>query len=84
MVGANAGTGIPLGDRCTIEAGLYITSGTPVSVMDETGELVRRVKARELAGHSDLLFIRDAQTGQVVCRTNRKAIELNDALHSHN
>jgi len=84
LVGANAGTGIPLGDRCTIEAGLYITSGTPVSVMDETGELVRRVKARELAGHSDLLFIRDAQTGQVVCRTNRKAIELNDALHSHN
>jgi 2,3,4,5-tetrahydropyridine-2-carboxylate N-succinyltransferase len=84
LVGANAGTGIPLGDRCTIEAGLYITSGTPVSVMDENREMVRRVKARELAGHSDLLFIRDAQSGQVVCRTNRKAIELNDALHSHN
>ncbi len=84
LVGANAGTGIPLGDRCTIEAGLYITGGTPVAVRDESGELVRTVKARELAGHSDLLFVRDAQTGQVVCRTNRKAIELNDALHSHN
>ncbi|MDO6451910.1 DapH/DapD/GlmU-related protein, partial [Oceanobacillus profundus] len=25
LIGANAGTGIPLGDRCTIESGLYIT-----------------------------------------------------------
>ena len=84
LVGANAGTGIPLGDRCTIEAGLYITAGTPVTVKDEHGDVVRQAKARELAGHSDLLFIRDAQTGQVVCRTNRKAIELNDTLHRHN
>jgi 2,3,4,5-tetrahydropyridine-2-carboxylate N-succinyltransferase len=84
LVGANAGTGIPLGDRCTIEAGLYITAGTPAMVVDENGDDVRRVKARELAGHNDLLFIRDAKSGQVVCRTNRKAIELNDKLHSHN
>ena len=35
LIGANAGTGIPLGDRCTIEAGLYITAGTPVRVIDE-------------------------------------------------
>ena len=84
LVGANAGTGIPLGDRCTIEAGLYITAGTPVTMKDEHGDVVRQIKARDLAGHSDLLFIRDAQTGQVVCKTNRKAIELNDTLHSHN
>ena len=55
LVGANAGTGIPLGDRCTIEAGLYITAGTPVTVKDEHGDVVRQAKARELAGHSDLL-----------------------------
>ncbi|XOV82072.1 MAG: DapH/DapD/GlmU-related protein [bacterium] len=84
LIGANAGTGIPLGDRCTIEAGLYITAGSVVSVMDENGKAVRKVKARELAGASDLLFIRDSQTGQVVCRTNRQAIALNDALHAHN
>ena len=53
-------------------------------VVDETGEEVQRVKARELAGQSDMLFIRDAKSGQVLCKTNRKAIELNDALHSHN
>ena len=84
LVGANAGTGIPLGDNCTIEAGLYITAGTIVSVVDEHGDEVRKAKARELAGNSDMLFIRNSQTGQVICRTNRRAIELNDALHAHN
>ncbi len=84
LVGANAGTGIPLGDRCTIEAGLYITAGTVVSVVDEHGEEVRKAKARELAGNSDMLFIRNSQTGQVICRTNRGAIELNQTLHAHN
>src|SRR5690606_5253173 len=49
LIGANAGTGIPLGDRCTIEAGLYITAGTRVALVDEAGESVRVVKARELA-----------------------------------
>jgi len=84
LVGANAGTGIPLGDRCTIEAGLYITAGTPVSLIDERGELVKNVKARELAGGSDMLFIRNGQNGRIECRSNRKAIELNDQLHAHN
>lgn len=84
LLGANAGTGIPLGDRTTIEAGLYITASTPVQVLDETGSEVRMVKARELAGVSDLLFIRNGRTGRVECRTNRRAIELNDALHAHN
>lgn len=83
LIGANAGTGIPLGDRCTIEAGLYITAGTPVSLVDETGS-ERIVKARELAGDNDLLFIRNGQTGRIECRSNRKAIELNAQLHKHN
>ena len=84
LVGANAGTGIPLGDRCTIEAGLYITAGTVVTVLDENGEEVQKVKARELAGGSDMLFIRNSLTGQVICKSNRRAIELNEALHAHN
>ena len=84
LVGANAGTGIGLGDRCTIEAGLYITAATPVSLIDETGEHVKILKARELAGGSDMLFIRNGQTGRVECRSNRKAIVLNEQLHAHN
>ena len=84
LIGANAGCGIPLGDRCTIEAGLYITGGTVVQVLDENKNFVKVVKARELVGQSDMLFIRNSQTGTVECRTNSKAIELNEALHLHN
>ena len=84
LVGANAGCGIPLGDRCTIEAGLYITAGTVVQVRDEFGSAVRTVKARDLAGQNDMLFIRHSQTGTVQCRSNRRAIELNARLHEHN
>ncbi|MEM9742161.1 MAG: DapH/DapD/GlmU-related protein [Pseudomonadota bacterium] len=82
LIGANAGTGIPLGDRCTIEAGLYITAATPVTFMGADGE--RLLKARELAGASDLLFLRNGHTGRVEVRPNGNAITLNEALHAHN
>ena len=84
LLGANAGIGIPLGDRCTVEAGLYITAGTKVSVLADNGDVVEVVNARDLAGKSDLLFRRHSQTGAVQCRTNKSAIELNEELHKHN
>ncbi len=84
LIGANAGTGISLGSRCTIEAGLYITASTPVSVFDAEGARIGEVKARELSGRDDMLFIRNGLTGGVECRTNRSKIELNAALHAHN
>ena len=84
LISANAGTGIPLGDNCTIEAGLYITPGTLVELLDDQRQPVQQVKARALAGASGLLFIRNSVTGAVQCRTNRKAVELNKALHRHN
>lgn len=84
LIGANAGTGIPLGDRCSIEAGLYITAGTLVTLFDEHRTEIQTVKARELAGGDDLLFIRHSVTGQVQCRTNRRAIALNESLHANN
>ena len=84
LIGANAGIGIPLGDRNTVESGLYITAGTKVALLDEQNALVKVVKARELAGQPDLLFRRNSQTGAVECKTNKSAIELNEALHAHN
>ncbi len=84
LIGANAGIGIPLGDRNTVEAGLYITAGTKVNLLDEKSELVKVVKARELAGQADLLFRRNSQTGAVECKSHKSAIELNEALHAHN
>lgn len=84
LIGANAGIGIPLGDRNTVESGLYVTAGTKVALLDDQNNLVKVVKARELAGQPDLLFRRNSQTGAVECKTNRTAIELNEALHAHN
>ena len=84
LIGANAGIGIPLGDRNTVESGLYITAGTKVALLDEANNLVKVLKARDLAGQPDLLFRRNSQTGAVECKTNKTAIELNEALHAHN
>ena len=84
LLGANAGTGIPLGDRCTIEAGLYITAGTKVEVLDQNGKVADTVKARDLAGQSYLLFRRDSVSGAVQCQTNKTAVALNEELHKHN
>ncbi|RLA48144.1 MAG: 2,3,4,5-tetrahydropyridine-2,6-dicarboxylate N-succinyltransferase [Gammaproteobacteria bacterium] len=84
LLGANAGIGIPLGDRCTVEAGLYITAGTKVLMLDDQLNKVGKTKARELAGRTDLLFRRNSMTGAVECLTNQTAIELNEALHAHN
>lgn len=63
LLGAQSGLGISLGDDCIIEAGLYVTSGTKVTMPD--GAIV---KARELSGHDDLLFRRDSVTGAVVVK----------------
>jgi 2,3,4,5-tetrahydropyridine-2,6-dicarboxylate N-succinyltransferase len=84
LIGANAGIGIPLGDRCTVEAGLFVTAGTKVTLLDNDGMPVQTAKARELAGKSDLLFRRNSTTGAVECLTNRSAVELNEVLHAHN
>ena len=83
LIGANAGIGIPLGDRCKVESGLYITAGTKVIVLDDTGAEVKTVKARELANESDLVFRRNSITGRVEVVTNKSALQLNSALHSN-
>ncbi|MCE8022603.1 2,3,4,5-tetrahydropyridine-2,6-dicarboxylate N-succinyltransferase [Billgrantia aerodenitrificans] len=83
LIGANAGIGIPLGDRCTVEAGLYITAGAKVTLLDDQGQEVKTVAARELAGQSDLLLRRNSQNGRIECLTNKSAIALNEALHAN-
>jgi 2,3,4,5-tetrahydropyridine-2-carboxylate N-succinyltransferase len=60
LLGANSGLGISLGDECVVEAGLYVTAGTRVTMPD--GEVV---KARDLSGASNLLFRRNSETGRV-------------------
>ncbi|CAH8215347.1 2,3,4,5-tetrahydropyridine-2,6-dicarboxylate N-succinyltransferase [Vibrio aestuarianus] len=84
LLGANAGLGFPLGDRCTVESGLYVTAGTKVRMLDNQGNEVEIIKARDLAGVSDLLFRRNSITGQIECLANKSAVELNSMLHSNN
>lgn len=84
LLGANAGVGIPLGDRCTVEAGLYITAGTIVTLINDQKQQTGTIKARELAGNSDLLFRRNSVTGTVECLTNKTVVELNSELHASN
>jgi 2,3,4,5-tetrahydropyridine-2-carboxylate N-succinyltransferase len=84
LIGANAGIGIPLGNKCTVESGLYITAGTKVALLDDSGSVTESVKARQLAGMDGLLFRRNSATGAVECLTNKSAIELNHALHANN
>ncbi len=80
LLGAESGCGIALGDDCVIEAGLYLTAGTKVTLPDGT-----IVKARELSGQDGLLFIRNSVTGTVEVRARTGAgIALNEALHAHN
>jgi 2,3,4,5-tetrahydropyridine-2,6-dicarboxylate N-succinyltransferase len=82
LLGANAGIGISLGDGCVVEAGLYVTAGTKVTLPD--GEVV---KARELSGRDGLLFRRDSVSGAVTVHEREPgAVDwggLNDALHAN-
>ena len=79
LLGANSGLGIPIGDNCTLEAGLYLTAGTKVLMLNKTSSKV--VKASELSGISDLLFYRDSTNGQVIAKMNTKVSKLNEDLH---
>ena len=80
LLGANAGLGIAIGDDCVVEAGLYVTAGTKVTLPGEGG---RVVKARELSSLPNLLFRRNSLTGAVeAVERSGAGIALNAALHA--
>jgi 2,3,4,5-tetrahydropyridine-2,6-dicarboxylate N-succinyltransferase len=82
LVGANAGLGISLGDDCVVEAGLYLTAGTLVTVLADGAE--RLARARELSGASGLLFRRHSVTGRVEAVPRPGVgVELNPDLHAN-
>ena len=80
LLGANSGIGISLGDDCIVEAGLYITAGTKVTIIDKDNR-DNFVKARELSGKSNLLYIRDSLSGKVIAKINKSKSSLNKILH---
>jgi len=79
LLGANAGLGISLGDDCVVEAGLYVTAGTKVTLPD--GSVVA---ARTLSGQDGVLLRRNSVTGAVQAQPRTgNGIALNAALHAN-
>lgn len=81
LLGANSGLGISLGDDCVVEAGLYVTAGTKVTLRggESDGQIV---SARELSGRSNLMYRRNSTTGIVeVVERDGHGVVLNAALH---
>ncbi|HEY5889524.1 MAG TPA: DapH/DapD/GlmU-related protein [Acidimicrobiia bacterium] len=60
LLGANSGLGISLGNDCVVEAGLYLTAGTIVTLPDS-----ETAKGRELSGINGMLFRRNSLNGRV-------------------
>ena len=83
LLGANSGIGISLGDNCIVEAGLYITAGTKINIIDKSNENEIIVKAIELSGKSNLLYMRDSLSGRVVAKKNKSKSSLNKILHEN-
>ena len=79
LLGANSGIGISLGDDCVVEAGIYITAGSKITLPD--GKIV---KALELSGANNLLFRRNSQSGslEALPKTGNWS-GLNSALHKN-
>nr|WP_313683758.1 DapH/DapD/GlmU-related protein [Pantoea sp.] len=80
LLGANAGIGISLGDSCIVEAGLYVTSGTKVTLPDGTVSY-----ARDLSGKNNLLFRRNSLTGTVEVLSTDSSVwgGVNSILHQN-
>ncbi len=79
LLGANSGIGISLGDGCVVEAGLYLTAGTVVSMPDGS-----ECKALELSGRDGLLFRRNSLSGSVeVLQRQGNWGGLNPELHGN-
>ena len=79
LLGANSGIGISLGDDCVVEAGVYITAGSKVTLPDK-----KVVKAKELSGGNNLLFRRNSESGalEALAKTGTWS-GLNSVLHKN-
>ena len=80
LLGANSGIGISLGNDCIVEAGLYLTAGTKVTVLEDNKVL----KALELSGKNGILYFRDSLSGKVCAKPNKGNFKLNEVLHDNN
>jgi 2,3,4,5-tetrahydropyridine-2-carboxylate N-succinyltransferase len=79
LLGANSGVGISLGDDCVVEAGLYVTAGTIVTLPDGS-----TIKGKDLSGVDNTLFRRHSVTGRVEALSRSGPwTGLNQVLHDN-
>ena len=89
LLGANSGIGISLGDDAVVEAGLYVTAGTKVTVFGKVAEALgvdngESVKGSQLSGASGMLLRRNSISGAVeAVEWKAEAVALNDELHKN-
>lgn len=93
LIGANSGVGIALGDDCIVEAGLYLTAGTKVTVLPHAGVAPGQdgyfiepqvVQASELAGLSGIYYRRNSQNGRVEALPRKnQTIQLDPTRHRY-
>ena len=89
LLGANSGIGISLGDDAVVEAGLYVTAGTKVTVFGKVAEALgvdsgENVKGSQLSGASGMLLRRNSVSGAVeAVEWKAEAVALNDELHKN-
>ena len=81
LLGANSGIGISIGDDCIVEAGLYLTAGSKLTLIVDGKTQI--VKASELSGLNGMLFRRNSLTGglEAIAREGI-GISLNSELHA--
>ena len=89
LLGANSGIGISLGDDAVVEAGLYVTAGTKITVFGKIAEALKvgegdTVKGSELSGVSGVLLRRNSVSGSVeAVDWKADAVALNEDLHNN-
>lgn len=67
LINSHADVGISLGNRNTVEAGLWLAADTQVTLMDSNKRVLSIMPASELALQDDLSFYRNPETGAVEC-----------------
>ena len=89
LLGANSGVGISLGDDAVVEAGLYVTAGTKITVFGKIAEALGlsegdTIKGSKLSGVSGVLLRRNSVTGAVeAVEWKPEAVSLNEDLHKN-
>lgn len=89
LLGANSGIGISLGDDAVVEAGLYVTAGTKITVHGKVAEVLgveegATVKGSQLSGGSGFVLRRNSVSGAVeAVEWKTAAVALNQDLHKN-